>query len=293
MRVSDRHLYDFSTTQLRDARSRYADAQEKTGTGRDVRKPSDDPIATSLAIRARAREVRAEANQRQIDAGVALVDAQDAALDDVANVLRRVQELAMQGATDTLGATERAGIAKEVEALRAQVVALANTEVDGHYVFAGYPDDRPPFDAAGAYSGDGSVRELEVAPGVTVATGTSGATTFGAGSGVDVLAVLESLRVALATNDVAGIRAGVDEVGQAHRQVVDARAEVGAKMNAFDAAHTVADRTRDQSIVRQGDLLGIDPVDAVMELRRAQDALDTAMTLAAQIPRPGLGTGGG
>jgi flagellar hook-associated protein 3 FlgL len=258
-----------------------------------VQKPSDDPVATSLAIRARAKEVRAQANQRQIDAGSALVASQDAALGDIAEVLRRVQELAVEASTDTLGASERATIAKEVDALRQQVLALANTEMDGHYVFAGYPDDVPPFDAAGVYSGDGSVRELEVAPGVRVAAGVSGDSTFGVSSGIDVFTTLEQLQFAMETNDVTGIRAGLDAVGRVHTQVVDARADVGAKMNAFDAARSIAERTEDQAATRQSELLAIDPVDAVMELKQAQDALDLATQLAAQIPRPGLGTGGG
>ena len=46
------------------------------------------------------------------------------------------------------------------------MISTANTSVAGKYVFAGYRDQTPPFDANGQFVGDDSTREIEAMPNV-------------------------------------------------------------------------------------------------------------------------------
>lgn len=292
MRVSDSMFFELSRRNLQQTRAEAMRTQEQAQTGRRVVKPSDDPLAYALARREQARGGRAASNERNIDAGSTSNMAADAALGDIASVLRRAKQLAVQGATDTLTGPERADIAREVEELRANIVSLANTEVAGSYVFGGYADDVPPFDVSGTYAGDGSVRQVEVAPGVHVDVSVAGDATFGIGGGTNVIASLDALRTALDTNDVATIRLGIDTMDAAHRQINTARAKLGSNVDALDLAHSVAMRTEDEAGVRQGELVGIDPVEAFLEFSKAQSALETAVQLARQLPPAGLAQGG-
>ncbi len=267
----------------------WVDKQVQASTSRRVTKPSDDPLATTQAIRERARSRRAATHQRSIDAGHMRIDAAESALSSVADVVRRVQELTQQASNDSIGSVERNAIAAEVAELRASVHGLANTRANDSYVFAGFPDDTAPFDAAGVFVGSGDVVELDVAPGVRVPVGVAGDTTFaGAGGGVDVFTAFDDLITALQANDEVGIRASIDAFDAAHEQVVQARATLGARTNALDVADSVVTKLRDASEARQTELIGVDPLDAYSELQQAQFAFEAAVSVASQLPGPSL-----
>lgn len=288
MRVTDTMLFDAQRRRLGDARTMTATAQERASGGLRVSRPSDDPLAAALARRETARIARADASQRAADAGRILLDAADGALDQVGTLLSRAREIAVQAANETLGAEERRGAAREIEQIRETVIALGNTEASGSYVFGGYLDGSPPFDAAGNYLGDGQVRRLEVAPGVTLETGVSATTTFGVGVGTDVIATLETLRVALDANDVPTIVLQLDELDAAHAQVEEARSSLGASMNAYDVARSAAALAKERATANRKTLVEMEPLDAFSDLARAEQALQAAVQVAMQLPLPGL-----
>jgi flagellar hook-associated protein 3 FlgL len=161
-------------------------------------------------------------------------------------------------------------------------------QVGNSFVFAGYRDDVQPFDPTGAYIGDGNVREIEVAPGVRIAVGVSGSTTFGVGSGIDVMQVMEDLQVALDANDVVGIRATLDDLSGAHAQVTDERVKLGASMNSFEVVKSATERSQDRANENRMELIGVEMTDAFSELARAEQALQAAITVASKLPFPGL-----
>jgi flagellar hook-associated protein 3 FlgL len=255
-------------------------------------KPSDDPAAAAAARRENERIARAEATMRAVDAGRAALEAADGALDAVSSVLVRAREIAVQASNATISAADRASAAQEIASLRDEVIRLGNTEAAGRYVFAGYLDETPPFTTAGAYVGDGAVRQIEIAPGVVASTGVSGSGAFGTSGGTDILAALDALRVALETNDVPTVVASIDTVEAGHDQVIQARASVGALLGTLQVATAAAERTRDRAIATRDRLVGADTMEALSDLVRAQQALEVAVQVAAQLPPTGLLQGG-
>lgn len=292
MRVSDKATFELNRVNLTRLKGAWTSAQDRAATGRRVTKPSDDPLATSQALRERSKSARAASYTRAIDMGTHRLDAADRSLADVAEALRRVRDLTMQASSDTITARERRDIAVEIRTLRDTIHAHANTEAAGSYIFAGYPDDAPPFDAAGVFSGSSDVPELEVSPGVRVALGVRGDEVFsGAGGGVDIFGSLDALATALETDDVPTIRASLDTLDAAHGQVVHARGEIGARQNQLEVSESVVGRMKDRADVRQSELIGADPVDSYLELERAQGAYQAAVKIAAQLPGPSLVNG--
>jgi flagellar hook-associated protein 3 FlgL len=288
MRVSDAAIYDSNIAHVSRSRSELLKRQEQAVTGKRVLKPSDDPTNTGLARRERSREARAQAHQRAVDAGLMTNEASDAALDQVGSILRRGKELTIQAASDTVDASGRADIAREGEALREQVRALGNTEVGGHYIFAGMADGAAPFDAAGAYAGDARVRQVEVAPSIFIDSGVTGASAFGMGGGTDVFATLDALQTALDANDVVTIRSSIDTLDAAYQQVSTSRAQLGSNVNALDMARDVAKSVEEGAAMGQTDLVGIDAERSYTNFSRAQFALQAAVQVARQLPYAGL-----
>ena len=288
MRVTDSMVFEFMRKSVADANTRFARAQEVASTGRSVLGPSDDPVNMAQAFDARSQESRADDHLRTIDRGISRLDLFDTTLDSMGETLRQVQEIAVQGATDTLNASDRQILAVEVEALRESFLGLANTESQGRYLFAGFTDNQPAFDAAGVYQGDGQVTELEVAPGVRLQAGVRAPDIFAPAGGVDIFQELEALQTALETNDQAGIQNAIGTVRSAHSQVSVAHASVGARTESFEVARDVADRVRVRAIETQNDLVGISQEDAFIDLNQAQTALQEAIALAGQLPLPSL-----
>jgi len=288
MRVTDATFYESNRRNIGARASELADAQEQAYTGRSVRKPSDDPLAMSLALRERSREGTLQHRLRSVDNGRMHTDAQDQALGEVGGVTHRALELAIQGASDTLSAPERSSLAREVDELRSAVIGLANTQVGGSFVFAGTADDAAPFDAAGAFVGNLEVPELVVGDGVRLARGVSTADAFDAGGPEDLIQLFADLRDALDADDEVAIRGSIEALQSAHARLSEARGQLGGLQNGLDVASAVTEKLRDAATARQSDLVGADPVDIAVELQRVQEAHATAIQIAGQLPPPGL-----
>ncbi|MEM9194169.1 MAG: flagellar hook-associated protein FlgL [Myxococcota bacterium] len=288
MRISDQHLYDFSMAQLSDARNSVDDLREEALTGRRVRKPSDDPVAANLGAREAAREMRVESNRRAVNNGVSSIQLADSALSQVGDVLVRLKELSVQFSNDTISADERDAAAAEVDEIRETILDMANTAHNGRYIFGGYLDSAPPFDAAGTYAGDGGIREHEVAPGVRLAAGLPGDEVFSAPGGTDVFQMVDDFRVALQANDLLGVRATIDQVDVAQEQISDSRARLGSQQYSFQMAGAFLDQTEEHAARRRDELIAADTTETYLKLNQAESALQAAVQIAAQLPLPGL-----
>lgn len=76
------------------------------------------------------------------------------ALQDMVKLLEDFKVKVTQAASDTNSQTSREAIAKELERIKESIVQLANTSVNGQYLFAGSQVANKPFDSNGNYYGD-------------------------------------------------------------------------------------------------------------------------------------------
>ncbi|EOF4404474.1 flagellar hook-associated protein FlgL [Campylobacter upsaliensis] len=76
------------------------------------------------------------------------------ALQDMVKLLENFKVKVTQAASDSNSQTSREAIAKELEKIKEQIVQLANTSINGQYLFAGAQLNQKPFDSKGNYFGD-------------------------------------------------------------------------------------------------------------------------------------------
>ncbi|EKC3558743.1 flagellar hook-associated protein FlgL [Campylobacter upsaliensis] len=76
------------------------------------------------------------------------------ALQDMVKLLENFKVKVTQAARDSNSQTSREAIAKELEKIKEQIVQLANTSVNGQYLFSGAQLNHKPFDSKGNYFGD-------------------------------------------------------------------------------------------------------------------------------------------
>jgi flagellar hook-associated protein 3 FlgL len=237
MRVTEKILYGQSLTGLQDNLARMQRLQETIATQKRINRPSDDPSGAAHVIRFDTFQSQATQYLRNMDAAQTPLKVTDTTLTTAINVLVGVKAVALSEASGGSTPEERATSALQVQDAFNQLTQLANTTFNGQYIFAGFETGAPAYDAAGVYQGDSGSAQVEIGPGATVARNLPGDTVFGAAlGGVDILARLEDLRVAIVANDPVAIRALLAPLGGAVQQVAERQAEVGVRLQEIEAA---------------------------------------------------------
>lgn len=291
MRVTERQLHTLSMRAVTNSRTKLTDAQNTAMTGVRVETPSDDPAAAARAQVLRSLQSEQSGYQRNISFGRLRLEAAEQALAESGSLLTRVKELAIGMANETLDASQRQLGANEIGALRKNMIELANAKQGDEFVFAHVDTRQPPVDAAGNFTYDvdlyDQVREVEIGTNARGEIGSSGSHAFAqraADTGsVDVFNVLANLEAAMNANDPDAIRAQIDEVEEAHAQVVAERARVGARMSRLDAAREAATGA-DQLYQRlEAELIDADAAEAFSELNLAETSFQAAISVAGRV----------
>jgi flagellar hook-associated protein 3 FlgL len=289
MRVADSTFFNNMKLNLGARRDELAKAQEQALSGLRVNAPSDDPLAFSQARAQTAEHARAASYERSITNTLPSLEVTDSTLGDVDTVMLRVRDIATIGANDTLNGGDRSNLVKELDGLKQQLVTLGNAKSGDRYIFGGYKDGQPPFDPTGVYGGDTQTQQVEVARNVMMPNGVTGDRVFGnANGGQDVFAAIQQLQDALSTGTADDISGVLDPIDGSLEQVRTIRSEVGLHLNSADISMTMAQRNQDEAVKAKSKLVEIDSVEAYSELTRASTALNAAITIAAQLPPPGL-----
>lgn len=137
LRVSNRTLSDTVMSNLRRNLQSMEKLHYQLSSGKRVRIPSDDPIATLTSMRAKTLISECEQYERNINDGKIWVNTTDRTLDDMGNMFHRLRALTVQGANDVLNQTDRDNVALEVNQILEEAVRLANTNFAGRYIFSG------------------------------------------------------------------------------------------------------------------------------------------------------------
>lgn len=283
MRVTDKMIFERAAALSGRAREEAEAAAIAASTGVRVRHPGDDPTAAGLLVTHRTASQRLAAIEQVADRAADELSAADGALGGVNDVLIRARELAIQFANGTYSAADRAAGANELRGLSGELLALANTQFGNRYLFAGHRDRTPPFDAAGTFTGDAGIRQLEIAPGVVEDASVRGDVFFkGAGGGVDLFTTLSALETALAANDITGVQNTLDAFDAAMTQISGGRSRVGHAANLFATAVQTARVARETEDVAAGHLADADMITSASRLALAQRALDAALTASAR-----------
>ena len=90
----------------------------------------------------------------------------DSTMSEMEKLLTQFKVKVTQAANATQTPTSREVIAKELETIRQQIVDLANTSVNGQFLFSGSLTNTKPFDYSGNYYGDGKRLNIVTGDGV-------------------------------------------------------------------------------------------------------------------------------
>lgn len=241
MRISTAQLFQQSVTAMLDKQRELSDTELQVASGKRILRPSDDPSAAVRILDLNEAQKRLAQYQRNADAATARLEQEETALNSIEDLLQRVRELAVQGASDTFSQNDRRAIAAEVREHVDNFLQLANSrDANGEYIFAGFQSNTEPMSHNGAgvftYNGDTGQRMLAIGDSREVAIGDPGSIFMGfAATGGGTTNVGEVL-YDLAANLEAGnaYDDAITDIDTAFTQIFDIRAKIGARMNAID-----------------------------------------------------------
>lgn len=282
MRVTNALIRDALIRRVNLAQSRRFRLEEQAASGRRVTNPADDPTATAIARRLDAAMTELDSFAPAANQVKARLETSDATLGSVFDQLIRIKELALTMSNGTASATDRAAAADEAEQIRVSIIGLANTKMEGEYLFGGMASDIPPALADGTWVGNAEIPEVEISPGVRVAAMADGVEAFTAAGGVEVFQVLQDVQDALLTNDVDALRGSLDTIEQAQTQVRMARSRLGPVVGRVDAAEEIRDNLKLQLIEKKSNAIDADLPETISQLTLATQSLEASLSVTAR-----------
>lgn len=238
-------LRTLSSTQQRQAllalertKERLAANQTRITTGSRLTRPGDDPTASALILDF-GQSISAN-NQyiKQADSALSFLKSSEDVVSSTIQQTLRLQELAKRGLAAAGTATGSSAGAAEVDAIRTNLLSLANTQSQGKYLFGGtITQGTQPFSGPSAgpivYNGNYGAISLDVTSTTAVDTNIPGGTLFfgagGQGSNTDLFQAVTDLRDGLAANNATAIQTAYDHLKLAMDNLNSQQALLGGR----------------------------------------------------------------
>lgn len=291
-RVTNRTIAQTSLTGLQSLAARNQAVKQQMSSGKEISKPSDDPVGTNNALQFRSDIQTNEQYVRSAQNGASWLAVQDSTMQSISTRVNRLKEIAVDSAnTGSKDQSALNAFAIEAQSLKDDIVGLSNTTYLGRPVLGGTTDGAVAYstDAAGkvTYSGDQGAVTRRVAPNTDVTVSTPGTAVFGL-DGASLFDKLDAFVTALRSGDEAGIAAANTDMDESGKLVRAALASVGSRAKQVD-------RLSDLATDRAGDLKNsltnvedIDIAEKSIEFNMASVAYQASLAVTAKTIQPTL-----
>jgi len=268
--------------------SELARLQEQATSQRAFNAPSDDPAAAAAALNLHAEQRRNEQYARNIDDGLAWVTTADSTIAGSTALLGRVRDLTVQGANDgALDATAKEAIAVELEGIREEMLAKANTRLLGRSVFAG-TSNTAAFSGAPDYTFSGTADAevtRRISDGASVRVDTDGAAVFGSGDD-SVFALIDTIVADLRSGTNVGPR--LDEIDDRQTAMLSAQGAVGTRQSQIERAKEATVQHSVSLETRRAAVEDVDSVEVLVRLQAQELVYRSSLAVNARVLQPSL-----
>jgi flagellar hook-associated protein 3 FlgL len=279
MRLSEQSRLVAHQRYLSTIQEGMAKIQEQLATGRRIQRASDDPAGASLALQHRKNIAFETQMRRNLEGGISFMNVSEAALGGITDSLQRVRELTVQASSDSIGPSERNAIGLEIDQLIEHIAQAANTRFGDAFVFSGHQTQTAAYTVTGnpptavTYAGDAGQRVRRISFQDESPVNVTGTAVFGTMFD-DLIALRDDLKAGAAG---AVITPHLDTVDAALERVMGGRAELGARINRFEAAFGQSEQANITLAELKRDVEEVDLTDAITKLTGQQTALEAAI----------------
>lgn len=322
MRVTNNMLTNSYLRDMRMNLSNMQKIQEQMTSGKEIRRPSDDPFKAERIMQIN-REIDANKQYNEnITDTINWLDTTDTSLGQAGDVLQRVRELLVSSGNAGYGDKELKAIKDEVNEKIGQFSQILNTNFDGSYIFGGTRSTTKPVDVAQdgenkkmfyykkgggeLQNGDAELDMIDkklpvqISQGVTMEYNVNATEVvkYGSDDKDDIGALFTRIVNHLDGNNESGTKDpnavkelvgnDLDDITKALDNVLRIRAEVGAKQNRMDDAKN---RNEDQNF-NMTEILSktedIDLTEKTMEFSNMRTVYTASLQTSAKVIQPTL-----
>lgn len=283
-------MLDTALSNLQTNKTRLAELQSQGSSLNAIDRPSDDPIGTSNSMRIRAQARATEQYGRNIDNANSWLTTVDSALSDVTTIINRASDLTVRAANGSTSQAAKDAIAVEIDGLRNDLLARANTTYLGRTVFAGGSDAGVAFESnAGVdytFTGNdvGSVQR-RINESTTVRVDVNGAEVFGE-AGTSLFALFDTISTKLRAGD--DVSAHIGDLADRLKVVIGTQAEVGARHARILAAKEDNMEQAGSLETTRAAIEDLDLGEVILELKAQEMTYQAALGITARVLQPTL-----
>ena len=183
MRISTSMQYNSHLNYLQTANTKVDQASTQYNTGLKFQTAGEDPGGMAAKIKYQADITAYERYGDNAKVVSDALDQEETALGQIWDVMSSIQTRLIQAINGTLDDGSRQALAEDIKQSRDQLYSLMNTKnAEGEYIFSGAQSDVPTYTVTsdGRYicNADGSTKNVNVSPTITVQTTDSGLNIF-------------------------------------------------------------------------------------------------------------------
>lgn len=320
MRVTSKMITNTFLSDLNTNLTSMQKIQKQMTTGKEVNRPSDDPIKAAKIMRLNS-DIE---NNKQYDSNIVdatnWLDTTDTALGQVNNTLTRIKELMIGSQNAAYGESEKLAIKDEITQRVSEIAQVLNTNYDGNYIFGGTRGNTKPVevdDSSDTYelffnsregikldlsdpivSTDSGYNEYnmintnlktEVSQGISMKYSVSASDIMNFkntdGETIDLSQLFSDVQNHLATTNLDSDLAADDltKISDVIDNVLSLRSEVGAKQNRMESAKEKNADESNNMIEVLSSIEDIDIAEKTMEYATAQTVYTASLQTSAKI----------
>ena len=267
-------------------------AQLEISSGLKIRQASDAPDSIAPLLSARAELSNTQQSLANLGSFKTETDAGEHALQTAVTLFDSVQTLGSQGASSTQTAAVRQTLAAQLDSSLQQAVGLANTVVQGRYIFSGDSDQTQPYtynsgaaSPVSAYQGTVSTRQAQSPDGTTFSVALNAQQIFDSPDPTtNVFTAIQNLSTALKANDNAAIQTAVGGLAHVGDYLNQQLAHYGNFQNQVAAATTLGQTLQTQQQAQISNLQDADLTSAILLQTQSTTQEQAALQSRAQTP---------
>jgi flagellin-like hook-associated protein FlgL len=164
---------------------------------------------------------------------------------------------------------------------REQMVSIGNSQIDGHYLFAGASMTSIPFEVVGdtvIYNGSDSVNKVPVNDGDEVPQGVSGSATFGS-----MFSAMDGLLGNLDAGNMEGSKTSLAQFSGALNDLEQSRGLIGTNLNQLQSLSGVLESKKAVLTERKSKIEDANMVESTLRLSQLKSALDGALSVGGNM----------
>ncbi len=281
MRVTQKTIFDNFMRDVNKNRREMAGIQSDLSSGKKVRLPSQSPVNFQSSRILEADLNKVEQFQSNISSGLRQGRLAQDTMNGVIDSLINIKNSMVQGASDSIGKSERVNLADEVSGIRKQIVDSLNIQYGERYLFAGTNSGEKPFELAGGVVTNNSNDKpphVVAADGVEIDISITGEEVTDSPAG-DMFQFIGDVEDALRNNDNQQLNNLLTDADQVINHVTDLTSKLGDNINRMDFMFEQYESTKITQKSDISELVDTNYAEAFSDMQRNQVAYESAMAV--------------